>query len=165
MTAIDDEQLKDSAQYDNVFYKTPSEIGLARHGVPDGYELIAKSPKPIVREARLLSQAKYKLAKVCEQYGANVVMDFKDSEFIRNSIGFSFAMHRVQGYPAVMAFESENGTYTRGELEAKLKLDEIEADIERMQSVKKGGFILKIFGAMMILVFFAGFILSLFQGN
>ncbi len=160
-----DVKLKDNTRYDNVFYKTPSEIGLARHGIPDGFELIAKSDKPIVREARLLSQAKYKLAKACEQYGANVVMDFSDEEFIRNSIGFSFVMHRVKGYPAVMAAADENGTQTRWELESMLKLDEINDDIERMQSAKKGGLILKIFGAMMIAVFFAGFILSLIQGN
>lgn len=165
MVDASDVKSKDNSKYDNVFYKTPSEIGLARHGVPDGYELIAKSDKPVVREARLLSQAKYKLAKACEQYGANVVMDFSDEEFIRNSIGFSFVMHRVKGYPAVMAKEAEDGTQTRGELETRLKSDEIDADIERMQSAKKGGFILKIFGAMMIAVFFAGFILSLTQGN
>ena len=151
------------AKYDNVFYKVPEEIGLARNGVPDGFELIAKSSKPITREARLLPQAKYKLAKVCEQYGANVVMDFTNEEFIRNSIGFSFVMHRVKGYPAVMAKESELGTFTRGDLEGMLKLDEIDADIARMQSAKKGAFILKCFGAMMVLVFFAGFILSLMQ--
>lgn len=165
MTEGNDANLKDCTRYDNVFYKTPSEIGLARHGIPDGFELIAKSDKPIVREARLLSQAKYKLAKACEQYGANVVMDFSDEEFIRNSVGFSFVMHRVKGYPAVMAAADENGTQTRGELESRLKLDAINDDIERMQSAKRGGLILKIFGAMMIAVFFAGFILSLIQGN
>ena len=150
-------------KYDNVFYKVPDEIGLARNGVPDGFLLIAKSSKPIVRQARLLPQAKYKLAKACEQYGANVVMDFSDEEFIRNSIGFSFVMHRVTGYPAVMAKEDEQGTFTRGDLEDMLKYEEIDADIKRMQSVKSGTLMLKALGAVMVLVCCVGFVLSLIQ--
>ncbi len=145
---------------DDLFYETPDEIGLSRRGIPDGFELIRKVDEALERSARSESMAKYKLAEACKKYGANVILNYSAERFVRNSIGFSFYMYRVSGYPAVMGKVSKNGSFSREELEDSLKVNEIQADVKRSKSAKKGNFILKCFAVGMALFFLAGFLLS-----
>lgn len=145
---------------DNVFFKVPTEIGLARNGIPQGYELIAKSQVILVREARKLSIAKWKLAEACKRYGANVVLDFKEESFLRNSIGFSFYMHRVSGVAGVIAQRDEDGTETLAELENLLDEKAIAEDAQRTKSGEIGKKIIRYFCIMMFIVFCIGFLIS-----
>lgn len=146
--------------YENVFYKVPSELGLARHGIPTGFELIVKAPNVVTREALKLSVAKWKLAEACKKYGANVVLDFKEETFIRNSIGFSFYMHRVSGVPGIIAERSEDGSETKADLEQQLQLDAVADDEKRAKSGEMGQKLIKVFGIMMFIVFCIGFIIA-----
>ena len=145
---------------EDVFYEIPNEIGLSRCGVPSGFELIKKADQTIECSARAESMAKHKLAQACKKYGANVILDYSAERFVRNSIGFSFYMYRVSGYPAVMAKISKDGSFSREELEDSLNTAEIYADAKRRQSVKKGNFILKLLACAMALFFLAGFLMS-----
>lgn len=152
--------MQQDSRYDNVFYKVPDEIGLSRRGVPEGFELIAKADRSLSCEARLESTAKYKLAALAERFGANVVIDYTVERFVRNSIGFSFYMYRATGTAAVMGQESDEGTFTRGDLEGKLDLKGIEDHCRRMEQGKKGAFYLKLFCALLFVTFLLGFIVS-----
>ena len=160
MSKINNVTEKQPNNPDNVFYKVPTEIGLARQGIPEGFELMVKSPVVLVREARKLSIAKWKLAEACKRYGANVVLDFKEETFLRNSIGFSFYMHRVRGVAGVIAKQDEDGTETKADLEVLLDEKAIAEDAQRTKSGELGKKLIRYFCFMMFIVFCIGFLIS-----
>lgn len=148
---------------DNIFYLEPAQTGIISSGIPDGYELIDSSDITLKREARNSRSLKFAFIDLCEKLGGNVVLDYKEERFTRNSIGFSFYMYRGTarvGLIAKKADSNTDGAQSLRELKHKIRHDGIEKIASDERKSQFGLKLVKISGAILLIIFTIGFFLS-----
>lgn len=150
-TAVDPE--------DRVFYDVPSRVGIS-YSKPDDYEVIVESEYPVTRIGRNSNLAKKAVIDECIRIGGNAVLDYKERKILKNSIGFSFYVYEGTGYPSVIAQRNDKGHYSKSELKTLLDKTEAKKIYQGEVNTKKGFKILKIIGAILLVVFTIGFIFS-----
>ncbi|WP_031491452.1 hypothetical protein [Succinivibrio dextrinosolvens] len=148
---------------DNIFYLEPLQTGIITSGIPEGYELIDSSDIALNREARNSKALKFAFIDLCEKLGGNVVLDYKEERFTRNSIGFSFYMYRGTarvGLIAKRADENTDGALSLRALKHKIRHEGIEKIADDEKKSKLGLKIVKISGAILLIIFTIGFLMS-----
>ena len=148
---------------DNIFYVEPQQTGIISSGIPEGYELIDSSDIALNREARNSKSLKFAFIDLCEKLGGNVVLDYKEERFSRNSIGFSFYMYRGSariGLIAKKADENTDGALSLRDLKNKIQHDRIEKIADDEKKSQLGLKIVKISGAILLIIFTIGFFMS-----
>ncbi len=159
MTILKEQSLLD----DKCFYLEPKEVGLITSGVPSGFELIDSSDIELHREARTSKALKLTFINLCEKLGGNVVLDYKEEQFTRNSIGFSFDMYRGSfrvGLIGKKVDDKTDGALSLSELKQKINHENIEKLADDEKKSKLGLKIVKISGAILLIIFTIGFFLS-----
>ncbi len=147
-----------------MFYLEPSEIGIAKDAIPEGYELLDKGERMLNLEAKTSKALKLKFIDICRKLQGNVVLDYSEEEFSRNSIGFSISMVRGSATFGVMgrkADENTEGACSLYDLKHKLRhetLLKLHGDEEKG---KIGLKIIKYSGFILLLLFTYGFFKSL----
>lgn len=149
---------------DKIFYEAPSRVGFAK-GVPDGFELIDSDDLRLEVEARNTKQAKAMLVSIAKSVGANLVMDYKEEQFVRNSIGFSYYMYRASARFGLIAKKTDDNSkdvkkVSLYDLKHTLSHEIIAKNYSDNKKSKKGIFLLKVLGALLVMVFFIGFLIS-----
>ena len=144
-----------------VCYQEPPEVGFCRGELPEGYTVLAKSPYPLERTEHLANTAKWKLIKDCKNCGGNMLLDLREEKVLKNSIGFAYYVHRVSAYPAVAGRPDEKALLNGEELAARLNLKQLAEYNERKKSAQLGLMVMKISGAILFVIFVAGFIYTL----
>lgn len=142
-------------------YAEPQEFYLITEGdMPEGFEILKKSALELSAEGRLESTAKYKLSLLCKRCGANAALFKKSEPFLRNSIGFSFCMHRVYGVPVVIAKPDPQSALTRAEIARRFDDQKVKRLLERRRASKRGLFWLKNLGLLLVFIFILGYFIS-----
>ena len=144
-----------------VCYQEPPEVGFCRGELPEGYVLLAKSPYPLERTEHLANTAKWKLIKDCKNCGGNMLLDLREEKVLKNSIGFAYYVNRVSAYPAVVGMPDEKALLNGEELAARLNLKMLSEYHERKKGAQRGIKIMKISGAVLFVIFLAGFLYTL----
>ncbi len=148
---------------ENEFYLEPKQTGIISSGIPEGFELIDSSEIILNREARNSKSLKFNFIDLCEKLGGNVVLDYKEERFTRNSIGFSFYMYRGTARVGLIAKKSDSktdGALSLFELKRKIHHDAIEKIASDERKSKIGLKIVKISGAILLIIFTIGFFMS-----
>lgn len=148
---------------DNVFYVEPQQTGIISSGIPEGYELIDSSEICLNREARSSKALKYAFIDLCEKLGGNIVLDYQEERFSRNSIGFSFYMYRGSARVGLIAKKSDantDGALSLRDLKNKIRHENIEKFADDERKSKLGLKIVKISGAILLIIFTIGFFMS-----
>lgn len=148
---------------DNIFYVEPSQTGIISSGIPEGYELIDSSDIALKREARNSKSLKFAFIDLCEKLGGNVVLDYKEERFTRNSIGFSFYMYRGTARVGLIAKKADantDGALSLRDLKNKIRHDGIEKIASDERKSQLGLKLVKISGAILLIIFTIGFFLS-----
>ncbi len=144
---------------DRVFYDVPSRVGIS-YSKPDDYEVIVKSEYPVTRIGRNSNLAKKAVIDECIRIGGNAVLDYKERKILKNSIGFSFYVYEGIGYPSVIAKRNDKGHFSKSELKELLDKTEAKKIHQGELNAKTGFKILKIIGAILLVVFTIGFFCS-----
>lgn len=145
---------------DTVFYIEPSQIGIAKD-TPQDFELIDKATYTIQREARSSKAVKLALIDDCRKLGGNVVLDYKEVQFERNSIGFSYYMYKASGVVGIIATKSDvknDELPSLLELKNRInhqKIKELHDDSLKSKLALK---VAKIAGGILFVIFALGFI-------
>lgn len=146
---------------EKIYYAEPSQIGIARESVPEGYELIDKSEYLLTREARSSKSLKLFLIDDCSKFGGNVLLDYTEEQVLRNSIGFSYYIYRGSACPAIMGKRDDNAPLSLYDLKHKLNHEKLLKYHQDEQNSRTGLKIAKISGLILLIIFTVGFILSL----
>lgn len=150
--------LKDTSE-DNLKFSVPKEI-LIFEGSVDDYELIDSSPYLFKKVCRTVELSKEQLISLCEQTGANALIDFKVKKILKNSIGFSYYLYEGQGRAAVIGKRADSGDYTKKELRAKLNhtlISSMEIEDRKRRIIGK---LAKVFCGILLIIFIIGFAYS-----
>lgn len=148
---------------DNIFYVEPSQTGIISTGIPEGYELIDSSDITLNREARNSKSLKLAFIDLCEKLGGNVVLDYKEERFTRNSIGFSFYMYRGTARVGLIAKKADantDGALSLRDLKNKIRHEGIEKIASDERKSQLGLKLVKISGAILLIIFTIGFFMS-----
>jgi hypothetical protein len=148
---------------DNIFYKEPSQTGIISSGIPEGYELIDSSDITLNREARNSKSLKLAFIDLCEKLGGNVVLDYSEERFTRNSIGFSFFMYRGTARVGLIAKKADantDGALSLRDLKNKIRHEGIEKIASDERKSQLGLKLVKISGAILLIIFTIGFFMS-----
>ncbi len=148
---------------DNIFYKEPSQTGIISSGIPEGYELIDSSDITLNREARNSKSLKLAFIDLCEKLGGNVVLDYSEERFTRNSIGFSFYMYRGTARVGLIAKKADantDGALSLRDLKNKIRHEGIEKIASDERKSQLGLKLVKISGAILLIIFTIGFFMS-----
>ena len=147
-----------------IFYLEPKEIGIVREHIPMGYELIDKGEQTLHLEAKTSKALKLKFIEICRKLSGNVVLDYEDEEFSRNSIGFSISMVRGSATFGVMGRKVDDkteGAYSLYDLKRKLSHDRLLKMHGDEEKGEVGLRIIKISGFILLVLFTYGFFKSL----
>ncbi|MGN1281648.1 MAG: hypothetical protein ACI4UM_07065 [Succinivibrio sp.] len=146
---------------DSKKFDVPSEfLTFDKDGPDNDYELIDSSPYTFKKECRNIELAKEQLESLCEQAGANALIDFKVHKILKNSIGFSYYLFQGQGRAAVIARPSPNGEYTKKELRTRIShkfIAKIELEDRKRRIIGK---ISKVVCGVLLIIFIIGFAIS-----
>ncbi len=148
---------------DNIFYQEPSQTGIISSGIPEGYELIDSSDITLNREARNSKSLKLAFIDLCEKLGGNVVLDYSEERFTRNSIGFSFYMYRGTARVGLIAKKADantDGALSLRDLKNKIRHEGIEKIASDERKSQLGLKLVKISGAILLIIFTIGFFMS-----
>lgn len=147
---------------DSIYYIEPSQIGIATQ-TPKGYELIDKASFTIQREARSSKSLKLALIDDCRKLGGNVVLDYKEVQFERNSIGFSYYMYKATGIVGIIAKKSDlknDELPSLHELKLRINHEKIKELYDDSLKSKLALKVTKIAGVVLFFVFALGFVFS-----
>ncbi|MBO6258570.1 MAG: hypothetical protein J6M93_04465 [Succinivibrio sp.] len=140
----------------------PSEFSIyTDETVPEGQILVVKADTPLECEARSVNVARWRLMNQTKKFGGNILVNYQETSFIKNSIAFSYEMKTVRATPAVAGVISPKGIYSFAEMKNRLRTDLIAREAKIKGSVEKGKNILRWVMAVLFIIFLTGFILSL----
>lgn len=145
---------------DNVFYKEPENMPIYNEDFVDGYDILDRGIYRIQRRDRSEDKALYRLRYDCQQVKANAIVGYKVTTELKNAFGNGYNLYVASGVPVVIGKASADGDCTAKDL--KHRLD--QAKIKKMHNVivntKIGMMVVKVLGAILLLVFAIGFFMS-----
>ncbi|MGN0908277.1 MAG: hypothetical protein ACI4NA_01535 [Succinivibrio sp.] len=154
------EGAQDAQRQEDGFYTAPPEMWIMKEGetLPQGYVLLAEGDE-LHADAKSEDYAKWRLSKLCRACGANAITRASTSQFVRNSIGFSFYMNRVKGRPALIA-KPGSGTLSYADVMGGFSKERSSQIAARLRTQKGGNRMLFVSGAVLLVLCVIGFILS-----
>ncbi len=145
------------------FYLEPKEINVYTSSEVENYELIDKSAHRLSKVARNPDELKSYFTELCKSLGGNAVLDYEDSKFIRNSIGFSYYLYRGFASFGVLGIRSESSNdnaLSYNDLRHRLNHERVEKMALDEKKSKTSLKVLKIAGIVLLIIFSIGFFMS-----
>lgn len=142
-------------------YIEPPVFELRKGPFKEGFEIIDRGAYPIEAVDRDIDRGRAKLIARLKEVGANIGLNLTDEEETRNAQGYGFIFHHLKAYPAVAAMRADSGQVRLGDLEKLLNHKKIkEIGVKRQNEVIRR-LVFKAVCALLIVVFAAGFFLTL----
>lgn len=145
---------------DKIKYKEPKEFVVSNSNVILGFDIIDRAKGAIVKGDRQVEYAKYRIIQEATRLGANALINLKVSKHVRNSFGFGFAYYSVSAIPCVVATPDKDGDVSARELLKKLDKNKLEKLYKSIENQAIAKIVLKILGAILIVIFTIGFFMS-----
>ncbi len=145
------------------FYLEPKSVNVYSSSDVENYELIDKSTQKLSKVARNPDELKSYFTSLCRSLGGNAVLDYEDSKFVKNSIGFSYYLYRGSaafGVIGTKAESSNDSALSYSDLKHKLNHAEIEKMATDEKKSQKSLKVLKIAGIVLLIIFTIGFLMS-----
>lgn len=145
---------------DNVFYKEPENMPIYPEDFVDGYDILDRGIYRLQRKDRTEEKALYRLRYECQQVKANAIVGYKVTTELKNAFGNGYNLYVASGVPAVIGKISPDGECRAKELKNRLDQTKIKKLHNVVVNTKIGMMVVKALGAILLLVFAAGFFLS-----
>ena len=129
--------------------------------VPEGQLIVVKADNQLECEARSVNVARWRLMNQAKKFGGNVLVNYQEKSFIKNSIAFSYEMKIVSATPAVTGVISPKGIYSFMEMKSRLRNDLIMREAKIRGSVARGKTVLRWLMAVLFVIFLAGYLYTL----
>lgn len=114
----------------------------------------------LAKGARDEVQARSRLIALCQEVGANCVIDYDLREETRASMGFGFRYYYACGVPAVVASRCDQGEVSVSELRARLDHERIRRLGNMLAGIRVARLSFRILALVLFGVFALGFLLS-----
>lgn len=145
-------------------YAEPYDMELIKGSFKEGYEIIDKGTRPLIKSDRNPNIAQNKLKQALSEVGANTGLNFKLEEDKKTAMGYAFAYYYAIAYPAVLGRQDESSESYFYDLKQKLNHKEVERQGRVQASVFIGRKALRVMTLAVLAVSIFGFALSVLLG-
>ena len=147
---------------DDRTYQLPDAVSFEPTHLRDGYEILDVGRLQLSKTNRDLGKARAELASLCRALGGNTLLEVSESSELRQFMGYAFIYHTVKGYAASAGRPDERGQANASELQQSINHAEIKRRGLRHTHKAASKLALKLCGALLLLIFCAGYIYAQF---
>lgn len=157
---ISDVRLIDDDDEQALLFREPPQFRVLGRPPFEDCELFDYGRFILARGARDEVQARTRLIALCQEVGANAVIDYDLREETRASMGFGFRYYYACGVPAVVASRCDQGEVSVSDLRTRLDHDRIRRLGNMLAGIRVARLSFRILALVLFGVFALGFLLS-----